>query len=149
MTGEEFFAYIAENAGQSLQFAMHPEHYVSYFGDGLAGESVIAESWGSATILSQATFGDVDRLRDEGIDVDSVWEPDALYRPAAVGRSSGGTFICAVMHQIVPRERGFTFKTCAFLPESVPEDVLVGIEQHALVEFTNMIKVARDAVTSR
>lgn len=145
---EAFFGYIAENAGQTLQFKMHPEHYVSYFADGLGGESVIGEPWGSAMILSYAAFGEPDLLRAAGIDLDLVWEPDALYRPAAVGRASDGTFLCAVMHQILPLEGGFTFKTCAFLPEAVPADVLVGIEEHALVEFTNMIRVARDAVVT-
>lgn len=148
IAADDFFAYVAGNAGQVLQFRMHPEHYVSSFADGLGGQAIIAEPWGSAMILSYASFGDPGELRAEGIDLDPVWEPDALYRPAAVGRASDGTFLCAVMHQILDREGGFTFKTCAFLPETVPDDVLAGIDEHALVEFTNMIKVARESIVT-
>jgi len=155
MSAEEFYDYIAAHGGQSLQFQMHPEHYVSDFSAGLGGRAVIAEPWGSAMILSHAAFGDPDELRAEGIDVGEIWEPDALYRVCAVGRWPDGTFLSAIMHQILPPDiseadgqPSFVFKTGGFMPVGVPEEILAGCREHGLVEFTNMVRIARDAVVA-
>jgi hypothetical protein len=143
---DAFWSFFEENSGQALQFAMHPEHYVSSFSDGLGGRAVIGEPWGSAMILSHATFTEPDAMRDLGLDVDALLEPDATRRVCAVGRAEDGTFLCAVLHQLVPHDGGFEFKTGSFLPATVPADVLEGIEAHGLLEFTTLLRVARDAV---
>jgi len=116
---------------------------------------VIAEPWGSAMILSHAVFCDPDELRAEGIDIDEMWEPAALYRVCAVGRWADGTFLSAIMHQILPPDTGeadgqpsFVFKTGGFMPAGVPQEVLAGCREHGLVEFTNMVRVARQAIVA-
>lgn len=145
---DRFWAYFKANAGEALQFKMHPEHYVSQFTAGADGSAVISETWGSAKILSFASFSEPQALRDAGIDIDPIWEADAVHRVAAIGRSSDGMFIAAVMHQLIPAQAGFRFKTCAFLPEAVPAEVWKGLEEHAAIEFINLIRIAREASLS-
>ena len=149
MLPDQFYAYIIQNAGETLQFKMHPEHYVSHFSDGLNGIAIIAETWGTATIRSYARFSDIQVLRDEGIDIEPILDSNASQRMAAIGRTQDGNFIAAVLHQIIPSVDGFLFKTCAFLPEAVPDEIMAGLDQHAAVEFTNMIRVAREAEVAK
>ncbi|MER5432378.1 hypothetical protein [Streptomyces sp. NPDC002588] len=81
--------------------------------------------------LPRAAFGDPDELRAEGIDIDidEMWEPAALHRICAAGRWDDGTFLSAIMHT-----------------DGVPQEVLDGCREHGLVEFTNLVRVAREGI---
>ncbi len=143
LSADAFWQYAMANGGERLQFRMHPEHYISHLPQGYAGPATIAERWGSIMVLCQGRFSTPEVLNEAGIDYSGVWEAGASHRVAGIATSVDGAFFNAVFHQVVPMDTGFIFKTCAFLPKILPEDVRIGVEEHGAIEYANLIRLAK------
>lgn len=121
-----------------LASRLHPEHY--YFKRGKGGEQLIAE-----------TFGEY------GAPVRLDLKPDAGdYRPVPLDDDTlfamtGTTYLAkdhedskiVGMHQFKDRAGGIGIKMGVFLPEAAPPEVRRGHQEHMLVEFNNIVGVAK------
>ena len=143
LTSKQFLTWFIPQKGDGdspEKIAAHPEHWVVDTRKGLSGIYVL-ETLGDK--VSQFT------LVDDGIAAKFVTD-DPSYPVKFTGRchTEGGIHIGEVYHQFKDHEdgQGFDADLAIYFPAACEDDLIETHRQHLLVEFSNWMQAAYDAL---